>query len=178
MARTPHRKREATDAMTFLEKLSGSPLTLAKLLRSIREGEAKTQTEFAETLGISKQHLSHIENGRKVVSPEWAARWALLLGYSEFQFLRLALQDQLRRAGLRYTATVDVRIVQRWRKHGFLSETDQRRLQIALQNMRMSCNSTYLLDHATDHGVKADELAELLDEMLEEPSTKVVVFSQ
>jgi superfamily II DNA or RNA helicase len=70
------------------------------------------------------------------------------------------------------------RIVQRWRKHGFLSETDQRRLQIALQNMRMSCNSTYLLDHATDHGVKADELAELLDEILEEPSVKVVVFSQ
>ena len=37
---------------------------------------------------------------------------------------------------------------------------------IALQNMRMSCNSTYLLDNKTDHGVKADELATLLDEML------------
>jgi hypothetical protein len=29
---------------------------------------------------------------------------------------------------------------------------------IALQNMRMSCDSTYLLDHATDFGGKADEL--------------------
>jgi hypothetical protein len=28
---------------------------------------------------------------------------------------------------------------------------------LALQNMRMSCNSTYLLDQETDHGVKADE---------------------
>jgi transcriptional regulator with XRE-family HTH domain len=102
----PRRKRGKSEAMTFLEKLSGSPLTLAALLRSIREGEAMTQAAFAETLGISKQHLSHIENGRKVVSPERAARWASLLGYAESQFVRLALQDELRRAGLRYTVTV------------------------------------------------------------------------
>jgi len=49
---------------------------------------------------------------------------------------------------------------------------------IALQNMRMSCDSTYLLDGKTDFGVKADELATLLDELLEEPGVKVVVFSQ
>jgi len=103
----PHRKRGRSEAMTFLEKLSGGPLTLASILRSIREGEAMTQTEFAETLGISKQHLSHVENGRKVVSPERAARWASLLGYAESQFVRLALQDELHRAGLRYTVTVD-----------------------------------------------------------------------
>jgi len=51
-------------------------------------------------------------------------------------------------------------------------------LMIALQNMRMSCNSTYLLDQETDHGVKADELAALLDELLSEPEAKMVVFSQ
>ena len=50
------------------------------------------------------------------------------------------------------------RIVQKWRRYGFLSEADQLRMRIALQNMRMSCNSTYLLDQQTDHGVKADEL--------------------
>jgi superfamily II DNA or RNA helicase len=73
---------------------------------------------------------------------------------------------------------VVARVVQKWRKYGFLRESDQRRMQIALQNMRMSCNSTYLLDQKTDHGVKADELAELLSEMLEEQQYKVVVFSQ
>ena len=104
---SPRRKRRSSDAMVFLEKLTGGPITLARLLRSIREGESMTQTEFAESLGISKQHLSHIENGRKVVSPERAARWALVLGYSEAQFVRLALQDELHRAGLRYTVTVD-----------------------------------------------------------------------
>ncbi|MDS4014468.1 MAG: DEAD/DEAH box helicase [Candidatus Accumulibacter sp.] len=70
------------------------------------------------------------------------------------------------------------RIVQRWRQSGFLSEKDQLRLQCALQNMRMSCNSSFLLDHETDDGFKADELMTLLDDILSEPSAKVVVFSQ
>jgi superfamily II DNA or RNA helicase len=69
-------------------------------------------------------------------------------------------------------------IVARWHKTGYLSDVDQRRLQCALQNMRMSCNSTFLLDHETDHGNKADELLTLLDEWLEDPAAKVVVFSQ
>ncbi len=70
------------------------------------------------------------------------------------------------------------KIVQRWRRTRYLSERDQRRMTCALQNMRMSCNSTYLLDQETDHGVKADELAALLDGLLAGPQAKVVVFSQ
>lgn len=75
-------------------------------------------------------------------------------------------------------ADVVAKIVHRWRKTKFLSDKDQRRLTCALQNMRMSCNSTYLLDQETDHGVKADELAALLDELLADPEAKAVVFSQ
>ncbi|MFZ1882793.1 MAG: DEAD/DEAH box helicase [Rhodoplanes sp.] len=75
-------------------------------------------------------------------------------------------------------ADVVAKIVQRWRKTRFLSDTDQRRLTCALQNMRMSCNSTYLLDQETDHGVKADELTALFDELFAEPDAKAVVFSQ
>ncbi len=70
------------------------------------------------------------------------------------------------------------RVVHKWRQYGFLSEQDQRRLMIAMQNMRMACNSTYLLDKSTDYGVKADEFIQLMDDLLEEPDTKVVVFSQ
>jgi SNF2 family DNA or RNA helicase len=70
------------------------------------------------------------------------------------------------------------RIVTKWRRFHFLSEADQRRLRIALQNMRMSCDSTYLLDHETDFGVKADELATVLGEVFEQPGAKVVIFSQ
>lgn len=75
-------------------------------------------------------------------------------------------------------ADVAAKIVQRWRKTRFLSDKDQRRLTCALQNMRMSCNSTYLLDQETDHGVKADELAALFDDLFAEPKAKAVVFSQ
>lgn len=70
------------------------------------------------------------------------------------------------------------RIVAKWKRYHFLSEADQRRLMIALQNMRMSCDSTYLLDHKTDFGTKADELATLLEEVFEQPDAKVVIFSQ
>lgn len=75
-------------------------------------------------------------------------------------------------------AEVVSRIIQRWRKTKFLSDRDQRRLTCALQNMRMSCNSSYLLDQESDHGVKADELAALFDDLFEQPETKAVVFSQ
>ena len=75
-------------------------------------------------------------------------------------------------------ADVVAKIVQRWRKTKFLSDKDQRRMTCALQNMRMSCNSTYLLDQETDHGVKADELAALFDDLFAEPEAKAVVFSQ
>ncbi len=70
------------------------------------------------------------------------------------------------------------RIVQKWRRYRFLSEADQRRLMIALQRMRMSCDSSYLVDHQSDHGVKADEAVTLLEEICEERGAKVVVFSQ
>ncbi len=75
-------------------------------------------------------------------------------------------------------ADIVAKIVHRWRKTKFLSDQDQRRLTCALQNMRMSCNSTYLLDHETDHGVKADELVALLDGLFVQPEAKAVVFSQ
>lgn len=75
-------------------------------------------------------------------------------------------------------AEIVTRIVNRWRNMKFLSDKDQRRLTCALQNMRMSCNSTYLLDQETDHGVKADELLALFDDLFEQADAKAVVFSQ
>jgi superfamily II DNA/RNA helicase len=44
--------------------------------------------------------------------------------------------------------------------------------------MRMVCDSTYLLDDRSDHGPKADEATTLLEELLDQRGTKVVVFSQ
>ncbi|MDA8255779.1 MAG: helicase-related protein, partial [Betaproteobacteria bacterium] len=90
----------------------------------------------------------------------------------------LVPMTELQMAYHQENAEIVTRIVQRWRKTKFLSDKDQRRLTCALQNMRMSCNSTYLLDQETDHGVKADELAALFDGLFEQPDAKAVVFSQ
>ena len=92
------RKANARDA---LEKRVG-PLTLSALLVATREGEDMSQTAFAEKLGVSKSHLSDIECGRKVVSPDRAVRFAKALKMSEAQFVRLSLQDIVDRAGLRF----------------------------------------------------------------------------
>jgi superfamily II DNA or RNA helicase len=75
-------------------------------------------------------------------------------------------------------AEIVSKIVQKWSRKKFISDIDQRRLTCALQNMRMSCNSTFLLDQETDHGVKADELASVLDGVFRDPEAKAVVFSQ
>jgi len=89
------------DAEDYLVKLIG-PLTLSNLLLARRQGEEMSQAEFARLLGISKSHLSDIECGRKAVSPDRAARFARALQLSETQFVRLALQDIVDRAGLPY----------------------------------------------------------------------------
>lgn len=70
------------------------------------------------------------------------------------------------------------KLVAKWRRFKFLSESDKRKLLICLQNMRMACDSSYLLDPKTNQGLKVAEIATLLDEMLEQPDGKVVVFSQ
>jgi SNF2 family DNA or RNA helicase len=70
------------------------------------------------------------------------------------------------------------RIVAKWRRYKFLSEADKQRLMMALQNMRMACDSSYLLDPNTNQGFKAAELAAQLEELFEEKDVKAVVFSQ
>jgi plasmid maintenance system antidote protein VapI len=93
--------RRRTPARKILEDLAGGPLTLAMFVRAIREGEGWSLADMAAKLGVTRAHVAAIERG-KSVSPRSAARYASALGYSADQFVRLALQDQVRRAGLKY----------------------------------------------------------------------------
>ena len=70
------------------------------------------------------------------------------------------------------------RLVSKWRRCHFLTEEEKRRLMMALQKMRMVCNSTYLIDETTNSGNKINELEIQLSEILENPETKIVIFSQ
>ena len=83
-----------------MEKKFG-PLTIAKVIRSTRLCDEVSQQDFAKKLGISKQHLCDIEAGRKGVSPSRAWAWAKKLGYSPRQWAELALQDQVKKEGLK-----------------------------------------------------------------------------
>ena len=99
--------RKKSETMKFLEETAGRPLTLGGLIESLREGEGMSQAAFARKLGVSPSHLCDIEKGRKVVSPERAARFAKVLGRSREQFVRLSLQELVDEAGLKMKVNVD-----------------------------------------------------------------------
>lgn len=94
-------------SLKTLEKISRRSLSLSHMLESIREGEEESLAVFAKKLGISASHLCDIEKGRKVVSPSRAAQFAKSLGYSESQFIRFAIQDDLSRHGLNFKISVE-----------------------------------------------------------------------
>jgi SNF2 family DNA or RNA helicase len=48
----------------------------------------------------------------------------------------------------------------------YLTEVDRRRILACVQNLRMLCGSTYLIDRETNVSPKLDELGELLRELL------------
>jgi len=103
---TKRRTRRPESAADYLEKLMGGPLTFGGALSALRESEGESLAQFSERLGITRMQLSDIEHGRRAVSLERAAKFALALGQNEAQFVRLALQDQVRGAGLKLRVEV------------------------------------------------------------------------
>ena len=85
------------------------------------------------------------------------------------------------------------RLVSKWHRQHFLSELDRRQLLLTLQQMRMVCDSLYVLDENSRYDTKVEEVMNILDECgvtvngeqpsststtAPEPMTKVVIFSQ
>ena len=103
-------KREhKSSAKKFMEEVTGGPLRLADLLYSIRISEELSQEQFAQRLVVSKSHICDIEKGRKHVSPLRAMQFAKILGYSEQQFVRLALQDIVNQLNQKQTWYVELK---------------------------------------------------------------------
>ena len=97
-------KRKST-IQVRLEELTGEALSLGMLMRAIRDGEEWSLADMGAKLRVTRAHVAAIENG-KPVSAEAAARYARALRYSPEQFVRLALQDEVQRAGLHYRIDV------------------------------------------------------------------------
>ena len=103
-------------ALQEIEKITNTKLTLGKLIWSIRRCAEISQSEFAKLLGISSSHLCDIEHDRKTVSAELAKKYAEILGYGEKQFVRLALQATLDKAGIDFDIELEPRRKKRMAK--------------------------------------------------------------
>jgi antitoxin HigA-1 len=103
---TTKKKSRKSDAMRFLDKLIGKPLTFGGMLQTIRETDGHTLAAMAKKLGVTRGHICDIEKGRRGVSPARAAKWAKVLGYPAALFVQLALQAQVDEAGLGYRIEV------------------------------------------------------------------------
>lgn len=104
--RRPAPSEGSIDALEFLESIDG-PVTLGGMIWSLRVCDEISQAAFAKTLGVSRSHLCDVEKGRKVVSPQRAAAWAKILGFPPTVFVKLALQEQLDRAGVKMSVEVE-----------------------------------------------------------------------
>jgi hypothetical protein len=72
-----------------------------------------------------------------------------------------------------------LRVVAQIVRKKFLTEMDLLRLRRALAIARMSADSTFLVDQTEpEYSSKLDRLAELLCDLSEDPSTKIVIFSE
>ncbi len=69
-------------------------------------------------------------------------------------------------------------LVFKWTRNRFLSETDRKRLLLMLNQMRMVCDSTYILDQKNRYDTKVEETMNILKNVFESGDEKVVIFSQ
>lgn len=70
------------------------------------------------------------------------------------------------------------RLVYKWRRLRFLSESDRKKLLKYLSLMRMVCDSTYIIDQKSRYDTKVGETIDLLRDIFESGDEKVVIFSQ
>lgn len=82
-------------------KTRSHELSLGEFLKVHRMGENLSQTAFASQLGISKQRLCDIEKNRFPVSLNLAKILAKKLDLPVAWLAKLALNDQIKQAGLK-----------------------------------------------------------------------------
>lgn len=151
-----------------------SPLLLGSLYNFISAHEKLD--ENGKVIGYTnlnqvKEKLKDIliRRTRSQVAQELPARMDKML-FVDITNEQRELHDEYQR--------IVIQLVNRWRKTGFLSEDDRQRLMILLNQMRMVCNSTYILDQETNYQTKLDELLNILSEIVDSGDEKIVIFSQ
>jgi plasmid maintenance system antidote protein VapI len=101
------RKSKGSLDSNLEERILGGPLTFGAAVEALCVGDDLSPAAFARKLGISRQYLCDVENGRRSVSPDQAARFAKAFGHPPNVLVRLALQDAVRASGLKLKVSVD-----------------------------------------------------------------------
>ena len=97
------------ETLVLLDKLINEKVTFGSMIANIRECEEMSQTAFAKILGVSRHYLCDVEHDRKNVSAVMAYEYAKKLGYSTKQFVQLAIQGQMDRAGIDLIVDISAR---------------------------------------------------------------------
>lgn len=97
-----------SEAKKFLDSLRGGPLSFGQMIESLRQADEVSQIDLAKKMKISRAHLCDIEKGRRSITVERAAQFAKVMGYSRNQFVARAIEDQLRKAGIKAKVHLDV----------------------------------------------------------------------
>jgi transcriptional regulator with XRE-family HTH domain len=100
------RKSKGSSGSKLERRLLDGPLTFGAAIEGLRIGEELSQAAFARKLGVSRQYLCDVEKGRRLVSPDQAARFARAFGHPPNVLVELALQDAVRASGLKLKVTV------------------------------------------------------------------------
>ena len=88
-----------------LEKDIGK-MTFGMFLRVNRKRMELTQVEMAKKLKMARGTLCDIEKGRQIVSPQLAVKIAKICKFPNVIAVQLAVQDQLRKANLKYKVKI------------------------------------------------------------------------
>lgn len=88
-----------------LEKKLG-PLGIGEFIHTWRTSEEMSLKDFGKRVGMSVANLCDIEKGRKGVSPEKAEQIAKAIGVPPALLIRLAIEESLRAAGLKYSVEI------------------------------------------------------------------------
>jgi transcriptional regulator with XRE-family HTH domain len=101
------KRSKGSSGVDLERKLLGGPLTFGDAVKALRIRDDLSQAYLAKKLRISRQYLCDVEKGRRLVSPEQAARFARALGHPVQVLVQLALQDAVRASGLKLRVAVE-----------------------------------------------------------------------
>ena len=89
-------------------KILNQTLSFGMALESLRMRDEISQTMLAKKLKLSRQYICDVEKGRRLVSIEQAVRFAKAFGHPPEVLIELAIQDDIRSAGLKFKVSVAV----------------------------------------------------------------------